>query len=206
MPCDTSINCSEAAHLSNLASKTISTSWRTDGMYFKAATWIDIWIVLILYIYLHIQHTNNAEHTTETGAHERNHDKFGLLSSDWNFTPHFNINFNTEFYSHKGSYAEDQQRNLNTIVPSGSYSLWRPLEDHLRWLHFLRWPLRLLLLVQIRKALQSRSSLIILRINSIPEMCHAGDRRQDSHHLPSPKLPFLEWMNCSVLSLTNHLQ
>lgn len=27
-----------SSHLSNLASKTVSTSWRTDGMYFKAAT------------------------------------------------------------------------------------------------------------------------------------------------------------------------
>lgn len=30
-----------SSHLSNLASKTVSTSWRTDGMYFKAATWVE---------------------------------------------------------------------------------------------------------------------------------------------------------------------
>lgn len=30
-----------SSHLSNLASKTVSTSWRTDGMYFRAATWVE---------------------------------------------------------------------------------------------------------------------------------------------------------------------
>lgn len=61
-PCDSCTKCSEAAHLSNLASKTISTSRRTDGMYFKAATWIDVEIALILYVYLHIQHVQYRAH------------------------------------------------------------------------------------------------------------------------------------------------
>lgn len=30
-----------SSHLSNFASKTVSTSWRTEGMYFKAATWVE---------------------------------------------------------------------------------------------------------------------------------------------------------------------
>lgn len=60
---DTSIKCSKSAHLSNLASKTISTSWRTDGIYFKAATWIEIQIVLLLYIYLCICRTNTTQST-----------------------------------------------------------------------------------------------------------------------------------------------
>jgi len=48
--------------------------------------------------------------------------------------------------------------------------------------------------------------LVILGIDSTPEMCPAGGRSQEDSHLSSPKLPFLQQMNWSVLHLPNHLQ
>lgn len=117
---DTSIKCSKSAHLSNLASKTISTSWRTDGIYFKAATWIEIQIVLLLYIYLCICHTNTTQSTEYKHWNRNTQNRLKLQMA-------FKYNFITKQYLHKGSYAEDMKKNFNTIAWIESYSACKPL-------------------------------------------------------------------------------